>query len=711
LIAGINQETVTDLRMENGEFVYTLSTEGDGTVPLKLALLPGAQTYYIEEAHGSLPNNKRVAEAVGEILTRGETSVLPAEWTSRPEGPIRTIADSTLKAEAVMEGRRGRELPPSEVRNLIRELASPEARESPDGPAHTDVPSFDFVVVGRRRQHRIDIQLALGSITEVDSRACVLGAFRDVAPSGAARALDTLLEGAIGELTTRRMFSGNVGEVFILPTGRHPVRADLVLFAGLGSFDNFTDEVLQLVAENVIRTFVRTNVEEFATVLLGGNSGQGIPPALQNLISGFHRGLLDADTRHRFRKITLCELDPERYQTIKQELFRLSSTPLFQEVEVTFDEITLPPPLASPVKPDLRVLRGPDPVYLMVRQEGQENGTMTFRSSILTAGPKATVISGQTRVHNTELVQLLGQIESTGFTFQKLPSFGAKLAKLLLAGEVIKVLQTVSDRHLIVVHDAGASRIPWETLCVSGQFPASTAGLSRQYLADNLSVAKWLEERRQHAVLNLLLIVNPTGDLSGAEEEGKRIRELLGSNPSVKIVERHGRDATRINLLADFRSGQYDIIHYAGHAFFDAVSPERSGILCHNRQVLSGADLVGLGNLPSLVFFNACEAGRIRRGTEKKKTSLAIPKRVERTVSLAEAFLRGGVANYLGTFWPVGDEAAEKFALSFYTELLQGQSIGQALQKGRGAVQELQSVDWADYIHYGNPYFSVKSRQ
>ena len=176
-------------------------------------------------------------------------------------------------------------------------------------------------------------------------------------------------------------------------------------------------------------------------------------------------------------------------------------------------------------------------------------------------------------------------------------------------------------------------------------------------------------------------------------------------------MERHGRDATRTNLLADFRSGQYDIIHYAGHAFFDAVSPERSGILCHNRQVLSGADLVGLGNLPSLVFFNACEAGRIRRGTEKKKTSLAIPKRVERTVSLAEAFLRGGVANYLGTFWPVGDEAAEKFALSFYTELLQGQSIGQALQKGRGAVQELQSVDWADYIHYGNPYFSVKSRQ
>src|SRR5207247_4223026 len=338
--------------------------------------------------------------------------------------------------------------------------------------------------------------------------------------------------------------------------------------------------------------------------------------ALQNLISGFHRGLLDADTGHRFRRVTLCELNPERYQMINQELFRLSSTPLFQDVEVTFDEITLTAPLAPPVRDKQRLLRGPDPVYLIVRQEGQENGTMTFRSSILTAGPKATVISGQNPVRQTELDRLLGQIESTGFSFQKLPSFGAKLARLLLADEVITVLQTVGDRHLIVVHDAGASRVPWETLCVNGHFPASAAGLSRQYLADNLSVAKWLEERRQHTMLNLLLIVNPTGDLSGAEAEGKRIRELFGSSPAVKIVQRHGQNAKRTTLLADFRSGQYDIIHYAGHAFFDPVSPERSGILCHNRQVLSGADLVGLGNLPSLVFFNACEAGRIRLGTE-----------------------------------------------------------------------------------------------
>ena len=48
-------------------------------------------------------------------------------------------------------------------------------------------------------------------------------------------------------------------------------------------------------------------------------------------------------------------------------------------------------------------------------------------------------------------------------------------------------------------------------------------------------------------------------------------------------------------------------------------------------------------------------------------------RRIERAVGLAEAFLRGGVANYVGTYWPVGDAAAEAFAQVFSTELLGAQ--------------------------------------
>jgi CHAT domain-containing protein len=208
-------------------------------------------------------------------------------------------------------------------------------------------------------------------------------------------------------------------------------------------------------------------------------------------------------------------------------------------------------------------------------------------------------------------------------------------------------------------------------------------------------------------VLNLLLVVNPTGDLAGAREEGERIKAIFSNNPAVKIDELREDDATKGALLRAFQSGTYDVIHYAGHAFFDANDPAGSGILCSGKQVLSGRDLAGIGNLPALVFFNACEAGRVRKGPDLRKKDLAITRRIERNVGLAEAFLRGGVANYVGTYWPVGDASAKTFSDSFYAELMKGATIGSALQAARKAIAG-NSVDWADYIHYGDFSFVLK---
>ncbi|HRZ35497.1 MAG TPA: M17 family peptidase N-terminal domain-containing protein, partial [Candidatus Paceibacterota bacterium] len=165
---------------------------------------------------------------------------------------------------------------------------------------------LESLCVGRRRHPRLDICLTLGSVTEVSTRAVVLGLFREVAPEGAASALDQRLGGAVSEFMARRMFGGNIGEIFVMPTGRHPVRADLVMFAGLGTFDRFDEEVLELVAENVIRTLIRTDVEDLATVLLGGRSGPSVAALLEHMLKGFLRGLLDADDDRRFRRVTLC---------------------------------------------------------------------------------------------------------------------------------------------------------------------------------------------------------------------------------------------------------------------------------------------------------------------------------------------------------------------------------------------------------------------
>jgi pimeloyl-ACP methyl ester carboxylesterase len=721
LIAGVNQDTVIGLRMDHNEFVYDQSLEGDGTVPVDFAELSGAKTYYVEESHGSLPNNRFVARAIIELLSTRVTSVLPERWAPVSRGLIRSVREAGLRVPAY-GGRQGTELTPDEIRHALDDLVAPDARDGIEPavsavvtagePTDLLAQSFQGLVVGRRTQRVLEIRLAQGSIADLDTRAYVLGIFRNVAPTGPAVALDRPMKGAIKEFTDRRMFGGNAGEIFIMPTGRHLVPADFVLFAGLGDFDAFNraaDSVLQLTAENVIRTCVRTSVEEFGTVLLGAGSGHTISHAVQNLLIGFLRGLKDADRDHAFRRVTMCEHDPARYEQIRSELLRLTSTPLFQDFEVILDEafVEAPPPaFAVRAVPPV-----PEVAYLLVRQdqESKPEAMTQYTSSVLTPGSKAAVITETSRVAMRDLDALLKKLESSGMSLPALDRFGDDMARLMLPDRIRAILSAMSNCHLVVVHDAPASRIPWETIQINGWRPALNKGISRRYLASNLSVAKWLAQRQRADKLSLLLVINPTQDLPGAEKEGQRIRELIAGQPAIIWEELHGARATKAALLENFQSGAYDVVHYAGHAFFDARKPAKSGLLCHGGEVLSGADLAEIGSLPSLVFFNACEAARVRKKQDRRRSQLDMEHRIKHTVGLAEAFLRGGVANYLGTYWPVGDQAALTFARVFYTRLLQHEMIGAALLTAREAVRtQDHSIDWADYVHYGSYDFVLK---
>jgi pimeloyl-ACP methyl ester carboxylesterase len=744
LIAGVNEDTVTGVSLDpqTQEFVFEMSTAGDGTVPLALAELPGIKaTYFVEETHGSLPNNRTVARACADILTTGTTSALPTSAAMVRGGTVRHVTEAELREHQPFDGRPASELSQRELREVLSDFLS---TETSDGAAPVSIPAvasdaaavgapaqdFQRLVVGRRRQHRIDVRLALGDVSEVQTQALVVGIYSSVAPSGAARAIDERLEGAITELTQRRMFSGNVGEVFLLPTTQRAVHAEMVAFVGLGGFDVFTNDVLRIAAENAIRTLVLGGITDMATVLIGGGSGSAGASSLESLVTGFVKGLLDADKGDHFRCLTICEADPDRYDEIKSELLRLSATSLFGDLEITFFEEILPQPalIASVPGPRGPVARKPDPIYLLVRAESPPNqaDTLVFRTSVLGAGSKATVVSGASNIKRSALTSKIAELQRNDFNLARSISYGQEIGELVLSDDARAILKTLTDRHVVVVHDAESSRVPWELLSVKNAGNtlvqlAKEAGMSRRYVADNMSVAKWLEERRQDKTFKLLLIVNPNRgdrnlDLAGAEDEGKRVHSILGSMPGVEIHELAGPDASRPALESAFRSGQYDAVHYAGHAFFDDRDVANSGILCANENVLSGRDLVGLGNLPMLVFFNACEAARVRgarpRGVPPKaRFSKPAQERIDLNVSFAEAFLRGGVANYVGTYWPVDDDAAGAFAEQFYKTLIGGASIGDSLVTARRAVFSLKTsgaVDWADYVHYGSQDFVVK---
>jgi CHAT domain-containing protein len=67
---------------------------------------------------------------------------------------------------------------------------------------------------------------------------------------------------------------------------------------------------------------------------------------------------------------------------------------------------------------------------------------------------------------------------------------------------------------------------------------------------------------------------------------------------------------------------------------------------------------------------------------------------------LAEAFFERGIQNYLGAGWPVADDAAVKFAATFYERVLDAETLGQALSAARTAILD-EGPTWGAYHHYG----------
>ena len=731
MISGVNRETVVNAALsDNGhELNYTITNEGDGTVPLRCAVLPSAtKNYYVEGEHGALANNAQIQRALPSILATGKTSELPESPPLIRSVEQRVISETALNLPPA-ERPRGQLPSVREQRLMLAELAAPDERSEtiPPPPLPDALPTgaptlapapralieiSDRIVVGRGHQRRLEITLAQGSIVDSDAQCYVTGLFKTVAPGGAADALDQLMDGAISDLVSRRMFGANVGEVSILPIGSYPMRADSIAFVGLGTFDSFSAETLEIVGENLIRTLVAGRVNDFAMVPFGGSTFSINDKAVKSLLSGFIRGLEDADKDHRFRRITICESDPERAALIHSILFELAKTPMLDKLELTFRTRKLAPIFSA-------VTREKKPeeerIYLIVREAPESYADPSARpplmASLLTTGDKAAIHSGEQPAagDNGVLEQHLDDLDNIQKkTPKEMEAFGEKLAELILADNVRLALSHYADRHLVVVHDAGASRIPWETVRIGGAFPALAGGMSHRYEAANLSVAKWLEARQQTERLSILLVINPTDDLPGAEAEGNRIEELtqgLGSRVSLKVLR--GAEARKSELLTCFSSGEYDVIHYAGHAFFDPNQRSRSGLLCSGREVLSGEDLAGVGNLPSLMFFNACEAARVR-GEVIGAAQTSRSEMVQRNIGFAEALLRGGIANFIGTYWPVGDAAAKDFANEFYTMLLKSSSLNEALKAGREAVLKGRSQDWADYVFYGNPDFQLK---
>jgi hypothetical protein len=124
VVIGVNQETVTGAARRGDDFVYTVTRNGDGTVPAPCAQLAGARTYYARISHSELVRNETVAHAIADLLRTGATRRLRRTWRPRAAAAAARITDTALRRDHLEKVDWGA-LEPEERRVYLQNLNEP----------------------------------------------------------------------------------------------------------------------------------------------------------------------------------------------------------------------------------------------------------------------------------------------------------------------------------------------------------------------------------------------------------------------------------------------------------------------------------------------------------------------------------------------------------------------------------------------------------
>jgi len=769
-VLGWDQLTPVGVRSEaalSSPDVFEVSREGDGFVPVVSGRLNDVPEYFVRRSHGDLVSDPLVLEAIHELLAKGSSSLLASEMAQVPErGPRAGYSadpgfEISLLETLVPKLRRGfdsREQPvyinPEERKieeNLTRQFLSGQSQlES------------DFAVVKPLPTPTIEIRLRYGLIDEfgIDEEldlpvdAMAVGHYTGVKPVAAELAIDRALSRTLNEreqargssgkrdsnllitdFTQRGIIQGELGQLFFLSDPRNPER--VVVVAGMGVPGRFGVSELALLVREVCWAVGRVGKRHLATVLIGGGNGN---LAIGDAVEGWLRGIRDAILTRRdaegLQRVTFVECDPAKTKELNERIQQSAlSFRNRRQLDIKYeplDEATLKK-LDSDITKALRARakaakaprhgRIPTRISLSIEGDRYRFGALTESASI----PERVI-----RL-DPELIREANRELAAERDPARQVELGRFLGKLLLPQDLQP--QLAGNVPLVMMLDSSAARIHWEMLSFYDAdngpvdpvqslecFLGTSRGFTRQLRTTFAPPPEPPPPPRR--LLRVLVVADPAEEarLPGAELEGIEVADLLErfnsiagrrTDNRVEVVRLFGpREATRTNVLRHLMLQKFDILHYAGHCFYNPEDPASSGWIFSGKQRLTARELTRIDRVPRFVFSNACESGITPDRSELRSEGLA--------PSFAEEFFGRGVTNFVCTAWPVDDVAARQFAARLYAGLLgvkvseQGEvslgepeSMHEAMYRARTAVAEQAwgARTWGAYQHYGNPNF------
>ena len=241
------------------------------------------------------------------------------------------------------------------------------------------------------------------------------------------------------------------------------------------------------------------------------------------------------------------------------------------------------------------------------------------------------------------------------------------------------------------------ARIVWQPTGALGILPLGLAQNpgSKHRLADDYEIvyapnldalASAQVQIARPAPATLAAVVNPTGDLAAAGQEGRLVASRFPSNARTVL---EGSAATADAVLAALKGRSY--WHFASHGTFSWTDARKSGLYMAGPDLLSVGRLLeadGLGR-PRLVVLSACETGLYD-----------ISRNPDEFIGLPGTFTALGAAGVLGTLWPVSDTATALLIAKFY-ELHLGERVPPPTALRRAQLW-LRQASNLDFIAYAN---------
>ncbi|MGQ0570964.1 MAG: CHAT domain-containing protein, partial [Armatimonadota bacterium] len=159
----------------------------------------------------------------------------------------------------------------------------------------------------------------------------------------------------------------------------------------------------------------------------------------------------------------------------------------------------------------------------------------------------------------------------------RVEELGTRLYKTFVTTRGEEVLASIVPTAVLLDIDETILNLPWELIATT-HGPISQRTPFGRLVATRVIPRRGRDPLQEDAVVRILAVINPTDDLAAAEMEISTLAELQGNHGafSVEVTQLRRDEATRARFMDTLAAGDYDILHFAGHAWLDPDEPEAS---------------------------------------------------------------------------------------------------------------------------------------